>query len=1186
MNNPTPANSHGSPNPTASQGTRIARFRQWLQDKRISYFAVPLIIMATLAEFVILVVGWNYQRAACVPQGLGFTFFGIGPIGATILAVELLKLPLAVWTASRWGWQKRFMLFIGLPLLCLLTFQLVKDMAVYEMEVAMTPATQALEKATAEDLKISQLNADLAEIEKKKSVRDQKHAELAARQVKTKTEIEEALKLNAETRQDAISLTEYQKKELADVESRQASIIKQFDADAAALNKSIADLRARRELEVPRAAKWIAEEARLENEFKQKMSEYSNQKAAYDQAKAQYDRANPFMRALMGRPVDPGVPPVRETNTVFKPAEIADLDAQIKAKEAELLAINNTRRERIAAVDADARRIREGFDQRSTNMRAETDRKREELLAAQAALTTQWAQETKQIDEEYETAAAAVAGIRAELDVAQKNAQQHYEAREEAIKKTQVHRIATTVEILRNLVMGQRPVSVTATAKTRGDMYTDQIAMVRVWVYPCLAFLVAFLPTLMIELAFSTIFKKEKQQQPRQHRFGLFGQGLNALHKRASNIKTIRAERMMREVKGQIAVRDNALTAVKAEAEKSLAEKDAQVQQAHSAIAVANAECQAQLKMKEAEYVAKLTATTDSLNKAITEKDALRDLQKSEVERQISMRQNAWSDRITQLRKELDDQRTAFETERTTLMQDQHNNLMAVTEDCKTQIAQSRRQIADAELAAVEKNAKLSLELKTAIATRDTAESQLKKQADSFSTQLAHAKETATRDMEKILRSEKLRFEKQQSEFEKTLRQQDEDADHRLKQREQELSAAFEARLLEEKNKTEQSANIRVADLERQIETRVREVQMRGNQELQQREETAQLRLKQREQQLLSQSELQVNDAQTQAEQQLRRRESELERKLEAQSRESNVRLQQELQQQELSFHAKLKQREQELTAKAAAREAELQNQLAADLRSHKEELERLTESRVQDGETRLAREAQQKEEAFQIKLRQQAQQLQSQFDTRTTELKAQWEQHLRDQKQEWDRTADSRARAVESRANAELQQKEKTFQSKLSQRDEQWQTKLDAVRAELQAQTEQESRRRETEANETHQRSLRDLEASLRQQMQQQAEEAQEKAKTREQDFFAQLSEQARAYQSAKAQWEKKAEEKTNATIERLKAQVLRLEKERDDAAHSASEGHRQVENLEQKLTEASAFLNSLKNGKSVATK
>jgi hypothetical protein len=65
---------------------------QWLNSKRISYLTLPLIIMATVTEFVILATGWKYQQVACLPKGMAVTFFSIGPIGATILAVELLKL--------------------------------------------------------------------------------------------------------------------------------------------------------------------------------------------------------------------------------------------------------------------------------------------------------------------------------------------------------------------------------------------------------------------------------------------------------------------------------------------------------------------------------------------------------------------------------------------------------------------------------------------------------------------------------------------------------------------------------------------------------------------------------------------------------------------------------------------------------------------------------------------------------------------------------------------------------------------------------------------------------------------------------------------------------------------------------------------------------------------------------------
>src|SRR5665213_1580473 len=198
-------NTQGSSHAAAPQDGGFSPWQQ-LKSKRISYLTLPLLVMATVTEFVILATGWKYQQVVCLPQGMGVTFFGIGPIGATILAVELLKLPLAIWTASRQGFQKGVMLMIGLPLICLLTFQLVKDMAVYEMGVAMTPANQMLKEGTKEEVKITQLNAELAAIEGKKTDREHKLAELAAKKAKAKADLEDSLKRNEDARQDAISL--------------------------------------------------------------------------------------------------------------------------------------------------------------------------------------------------------------------------------------------------------------------------------------------------------------------------------------------------------------------------------------------------------------------------------------------------------------------------------------------------------------------------------------------------------------------------------------------------------------------------------------------------------------------------------------------------------------------------------------------------------------------------------------------------------------------------------------------------------------------------------------------------------------------------------------------------------------------------------------------------------------------
>ena len=160
---------------------------------------------------------------------------------------------------------------------------------------------------------------------------------------------------------------------------------------------------------------------------------------------------------------------------------------------------------------------------------------------------------------------------------------------------------------------------------------------------------------------------------------------------------------------------------------------------------------------------------------------------------------------------------------------------------------------------------------------------------------------------------------------------------------------------------------------------------------------------------------------------------------------------------------------------------------------------------------------------------------------------------------------------------NHEAQQKEEQFLSKSRQRDQQWQAKLDAVREELQAQTE-EVRRRRDEAD----AGLREMETNLRKEMQEKEETVQAKARQREQDLVTQLTAQMEARQpAAQALWERESEKKARAAIELFKAQLARAEKERDEAKESAFESARQVQNLEKRLTEASTFLNTWRNGK-----
>ncbi len=1174
---------HNSSDPQASAHSREAQDTElspWqrLKSKRISYLTLPLLVMATVVEFVILATGWKYQQVVCLPQGMGVTFFGIGPIGATILAVELLKLPLAIWTASRTGGQKKMMLCMGLPLICVLTFQLVKDMAVYEMGAAMAPASQLLEKAAAENTKIAQLNAELASIEGKKADRERKLAELTAKKTKAKAELEEALKRTDDARTDAISLTDYQKKELSEVETRQANLTKQFNADAEQLTKSIADLRARRDTELPGATKWNAEEARIENAYKAKLAEYTNKKTAYEKEKADYAKASFLLRQLMGQPVDPGVAPERESNTILKPTLFLEFDAQIRAKEAELLAVNNRRRDAIAQVGEDARRIRGDFDRRSLTKRDESDRKREELLAAQAAFAREWKAEEKQIDAELGLAVQKVDGLRAQVDASSKVANGYYEAREAAIRTTQVHRIATTVEIVRGILFGERPLSIKATSKERGDLLTDQISMVRIWVYPFLAFIVAFLPTLMVEVGFSTLFHRDEQQtNPRR---SLPVRGLHQLYIRAGRLKMLRAERMVKEVSSQVAARDRALAAAKSEAErrlaeanasaeKAFAEKEAELKTAREAAVVSETKHEDQLKQKEDEWVGKFGSMADSLSKAVAEKDALRDFQKTEIERQVQLRQNSWSDRLAQMSKELDSQRAAQEVERTAMMQEHRKKLQQVSEDCQTQVMQARRQATDAELSAQESTAKLAYDLKEALDDRDAAHAQMQQQTESLSLKLTQVRDEASRDLERALRQEKNRSERQQLDFDKTLRQLGEDFEHRIKQREQEMTLDFETRIAKQQAGFEQDTRRGEEEFERQLEARAREVEARCEQQIQQQDEAAQIRLKQREQQLLAH-----------AVQELRRRESELERQLNELSRESDTRLKQELQQQELELQAKFKQREQELTNKAVARESELQSSWDTELRGREEEWARQTEARVQATDTLLSQELSQMEQDFQTKLKQREQELTSKAAARESELQNRWDAELRGREEEWVRQTDARVRAAETRLGQESQQKEEILQARFRQREQQIQAEFETRQAELQSQAELSRRRRELELAEVGQRALREQEEQLRQEMLQKEEAVAAKAKQREQELLVQLNAQSEAHRQTKLQWETEFTT-LRRNIEPLNEKLARVEQERDEAKQSATEHFHRVQDMEEKLSAASSVLTGWKSGK-----
>lgn len=239
--------------------------------------------------------------------------------------------------------------------------------------------------------------------------------------------------------------------------------------------------------------------------------------------------------------------------------------------------------------------------------------------------------------------------------------------------------------------------------------------------------------------------------------------------------------------------------------------------------------------------------------------------------------------------------------------------------------------------------------------------------------------------------------------------------------------------------------------------------------------------------------------------------------------------------------------------------------------------MERHLEAQSREANTRLKQELQQKELAFEAKLKQREHELAIKSEARETELQNQWNAQSRVREEECERQADSRVRAAETRLTHDSEQKEELFLAKSRQREQQWQSRLDGLRLELQAQNDEALRRRGMEAD----AALRDLEIRLRKETEQKLEDSQAKAKQREEELAEQLTAQAEARRlAAQAHWEADTEVKLRSVVEPIKAQLARAEKERDDAVHSYGENTRHVQHLEKKLTEASSFLSSWRNG------
>ena len=210
-------------------------------------FSLPLVAAAVLVEIGVLFFCFQYE-VTVAPAGV-YTLWGISALGAILLLVEFLKLPTAFWLAGRKGLLRKAILSaVLLTPLCLITWEVTKDMATDEVVRSLEPAVQ-LEKEAAglearnvdikESLARRKQDAEAAEIALEK-LRRETASHLSDLQSRRKVEI-----ANFRSAEESISRdfgnTPAEKSERVNLENRRSEIKSRFDTDYAMLKADLKD---------------------------------------------------------------------------------------------------------------------------------------------------------------------------------------------------------------------------------------------------------------------------------------------------------------------------------------------------------------------------------------------------------------------------------------------------------------------------------------------------------------------------------------------------------------------------------------------------------------------------------------------------------------------------------------------------------------------------------------------------------------------------------------------------------------------------------------------------------------------------------------------------------------------------------------------------------------------------------
>ncbi|MDB4780293.1 hypothetical protein OAG48_00015 [bacterium] len=206
-----------------------------------------MVALAVLVELGILFFCYQYEVTQA-PVGV-YTLWGISALGAILLLIELLKLPTAFWLAGRKGLARKSILSVVLLTpLCLITWEVTKDMATNEVVLSLEPAVQLEKEAAGLEARNGDIRDSLARREHDakasetalEKIRRESAAHLSDLQDRRKVEISNFMSADESISRD-FGNTPAEKSERVNLENRRAEIQSRFDADYGILQVALKD---------------------------------------------------------------------------------------------------------------------------------------------------------------------------------------------------------------------------------------------------------------------------------------------------------------------------------------------------------------------------------------------------------------------------------------------------------------------------------------------------------------------------------------------------------------------------------------------------------------------------------------------------------------------------------------------------------------------------------------------------------------------------------------------------------------------------------------------------------------------------------------------------------------------------------------------------------------------------------